>query len=24
MCENLPWHRFQFNSQISIYFDIKQ
>ena len=24
MCENLPRHRFQFNSQISIYFDIKQ
>ena len=24
MCENLPWHRFHFNSQISIYFDIKQ
>jgi hypothetical protein len=24
MCENLPWHRFQFNSKISIYFDIKQ
>ena len=23
-CENLPLHRFQFNSQISIYFDIKQ
>jgi hypothetical protein len=24
MCENLPWHRFQFNSQIWINFDIKQ
>ena len=24
MCENLPRHRFQFNSQISIYFDIQQ
>ena len=24
MCENLPRHRFQFNSQISIYFYIKQ
>ena len=24
MYENLSWHRFQFNSQISIYFDIEQ